>query len=218
MKKRVMLILGALIAISASGVNNFFGIPILAEPKDDVNAIIQNLIIGEYDKAGQHLKHLGTTAPKFAKTIKLSDFTIPCADCIAEKDPKCVECKGKLKVIDPHSLQYLQYKFEAGLENDEPLENAWSIAWKAFDIRRKKVTGRDIFQGHIMKIGQDAFLMKSVDGEMFYLMGCVTSGATVGQSFVGYRWPLPNHPHPYKDAEGKTHTVKSYTLNLWWDY
>jgi hypothetical protein len=207
----------AVLAVSTEGVNNFFGIPILAEPKDDVNAIIQNLINSDYDKAGQHLKHLATTAPRFAGTIKLSDFTIPCADCAAEKDPACAECSGKLKVVDPHSLRYLQYKFETALEDDETVEKAWSIARKAFDIRKKQVPGREVFQGRIIKIDQDAFLVED-DGEVFYLMGCVTSGWTVGQPFVGYRWPLSGHSHTYKDSKGKSRTVKSFTLNLWWDY
>jgi hypothetical protein len=206
------------LAFSAFARSDFFGIPILGEPRDDVNAIMHNLGKGEYEKARQHLKHLATTAPKLAKRIKLSDFAIPCADCAVELDPECQECNGKLKRFDPHALLYLHYKFDGAVENKTPVEQAWADAKKAFDARKKQVPLREVFQGRIIKIGQDAFLVQSVDGEIFYLMGCVTDGASVGHPFVGYCWPMPNHPHTYKEKDGKSKTVKSYTLNLWWDY
>jgi hypothetical protein len=198
--------------------NDFFGIPILAEPKDDINAIIQNLIKGEHEKAGLHLKHLATTTPKFAQQIKLADFTIPCADCAVEKDPACGACNGKLSLIDPNALRYLQYKFDCAIEDDEPVEKAWADSWQAFDLRKKQVPNREVFQGQIAEICQDAFLMTGIDGETFYLMGCTTDGAEVGQPLVSYCWPMPGHPHSYKGRDGKPKTVKSYTLNLWWDY
>ncbi len=216
MKKWMVLILMG--ATAVSGVNNFFGIPILAEPKDDINAIIQNLIQGEYEKSGEHLRHLATTAPKLAKSIKLSDFTIPCADCAAEKDPDCEACKGRLKVIYSPALDYLQYKFDSAIEEGEKVEVAWRDAKKAFDIRKKQVPGRKVFQGTIIQIGQDAFVIKGVEGDIFNLMGCVTAGAQVGQPYVGYYWPMPKHPYTYTDGAGKSKTVKTYTLNLWWDY
>jgi hypothetical protein len=213
------IVLGCAVAMAASAYAiDFYGIEFFDEPKDDINAVIQNLIKGEYETAGQYLKHLTKTSPKLAKTIKLSDFTVPCADCAVEKEPECGECNGKLRRIDPHSLRYLQYKFETALENDDPVEKAWSEAKKAFDVRKKQVTNREVFQGNIIQIGQDAFLIKDVDDKIFYLMGCVTDGAQVGQPYVGYCWPMPKHPHTYKDRAGKPKTVKSYTLNLWWDY
>jgi hypothetical protein len=217
MKRWMMFGLMAALAVTANA-NDFFGIEILGEPKDDVNAIIQNLIHGDYEKSALHLKHMATTAPKFAKSIKLSDFTIPCADCLAEKDPECQECNGKLKVVDPHSLRYLQYKFDNAIEEGEPVEVAWAGAKKEFDIRKKQVPKRAVFQGNIIGIGEDAFLIKDVEDKIFYLMGCVTDGVQVGQPYVGYYWPMPQHPHTYKDKAGKSKTVKSYTLNLWWDY
>jgi hypothetical protein len=217
MKRATMLVLIAALAVAANA-GDFFGIPILSEPKDDINAIIQNLIKGEYEKANLHLKHLGETAPKLGRTIKLSDFTIPCADCLVEKNPKCEICEGRLKAVDPHALRYLQYKFDRAIEEHEPVGQAWASSIKAFNVRKKQVPAREVFQGQILKIGQDAFLIKSVDGEVFNLMGCVTTGAQVGQPYVGYCWPMPKHPFSYKDEKGKSRTVKSYTLNLWWDY
>ena len=217
MRRWMALILAAVWAASA-GANDFFGIPILAEPKDDINAVIQNLIKGEYEKASLHLRHLAKTAPRLAKTIKLSDFTIPCADCLAEPDPECAACKGKLKAVDPYALRYLQYKFDNAIDEHEPVEKAWAASIAAFNIRKKQVPAREVFQGHILKIGQDAFLIKSVDDTVFYLMGCVTSGAQVGQPMLGYCWPMPDHPHSCKDEDGKSKIVKSFTLNLWWDY
>lgn len=204
--------------VSTYGANDFFGIPILGAPKDDLNAIIQNLIGSEYEKAGLHLKHLAKTTPRLGRTIKISDFTIPCADCGAEKDPACTECKGRFNVIDAHSLRYLQYKLDSAIDNNEPVERAWPESIKAFNLRKKQVPSRAIFQGNIFKIDQNAFLIKDLDGGVFYLMGCVTAGASVGQPYVGYYWPMPQRPHTYKDANGKAKTVKSYTLNLWWDY
>ncbi len=216
MRKWVYAVL--LAVATSAGANDFFGIPILGEPKDDINAIIQNLIKGEHEKASGHLDHLKTTAPKLARTIKLSHFTIPCADCTTGRDAQCESCEGRSKVVDPHSLRYLQYKFETALEDRRPVESAWAEAIRAFTVRKKQVPAREIFQGNILSIGQDAFLMKGSDEEIFYLMGCVTEGYAIGQHFVGYRWPMPSHPHTYKDSAGKPRTVKSYTLNLWWDY
>lgn len=213
------MVLVAVAVVAATGnANDFFGIPILAEPKDDINAVIQNLIKGEYEKAALHLKHLARTTPRLAKTIKLSDFTIPCADCAAEENPECPECGGKRKVVDPHSLRYLQYKFDSAIDEHLPVEKAWAESIAAFNVRKKQVPRREIFQGNIIKIGQDAFLVKGVEGDVFNLMGCVTDGATVGQPYAGYCWPMPGHPHTYKDEKGKSRTVKAYTLNLWWDY
>ncbi|MBT8046581.1 MAG: hypothetical protein KJN67_05395 [Pontiella sp.] len=198
--------------------NDFFGIPILGEPKDEINAIIQNLIKGEREKASGHFEHLKTTAPKLARKVKLTDFTIPCADCAAGKNAQCEECEDRSTVVDPHALRYLQYKFESALEENQPVESAWADAIGALNVRKKQVPAREIFQGNILEIGQDAFLMKADDGEIFYLLGCVTDGATIGQYFVGYRWPMPRHSHTYRDETGKPKTAKSYTLNLWWDY
>jgi hypothetical protein len=213
------IMLGVLAAVAVvANANDFFGIPILAEPKDDINAIIQNLIVGDYEKGALHLKHMAKTDPRLAKTIKLSDFTIPCADCIAEKDPECEACNGRLKAVDPHALRYLQYKFDSAVDEGEPVGLAWVAAKKEFDIRKKQVPGRAIFQGNIIGIGENTFLIEDVDGKIFNLMGCVTDGVRVGQPYVGYYWPMPKHPHTYKDKAGKSKTVKSYTLNLWWDY
>ena len=217
MKRWIMLGLLAALATTVHA-NDFFGIPILAEPKDDINAVIQNLIQGDYEKASLHLKHLAKTAPKLAKTIQLSDFTIPCADCLAEKDPACEACNGKLKEVYTPALNYLQYKFDSAIEEGEEVEVAWKSSKKAFDIRKKQVPNRAIFQGNIIEIGENAFLIKDVEGQVFYLMGCVTDGVQVGQPYVGYYWPMPKHPHTYTDKTGKSKTVKSYTLNLWWDY
>jgi len=75
-----------------------------------------------------------------------------------------------------------------------------------------------VFQGNILEIGQDAFLVQDIDGEIFYLMGCVTDGAVVGSPLVGYRWPMPAHTHTFRQKDGKSRTVECYTLNLWWDY
>lgn len=216
MKRRVAVLMAAL-ALAAHG-NDFFGIPILAEPKDDINATIQNLLKGDHEKAALHLKHLAQTAPKLAKTITLSDFTIPCADCCAEKNPQCPACAGKRQVVDPPALNYLQYRFENAIEEGEPVEQAWAGAIKAFSVRKQQVPGREIFQGSILQLGQDAFLVEGADGKVFFLMGCVTDGAQVGMPMAGYCWPMPDHPHTYTDEKGASRTVKSYTLNLWWDY
>lgn len=217
MKRRILLGTGLALA-AATYANDFFGIPILDAPKDDISAIIQSLIHGDREKAGLHLKHLATTAPDLAKQINLSGLEIPCADCAAEKTAECEACGGTLALIDPTSLHYLQYKFDAALENGAPAEKAWAEAGQAFDVRKKQVPDREVFQGRIIEICQDAFLMHGVDGEAFYLMGCTTDGAQVGGPLVGYCWPMPGHPYTFKDKSGKPKTVKSYTLNLWWDY
>jgi hypothetical protein len=98
------------------------------------------------------------------------------------------------------------------------VEKAWASSIAAFNVRKKQVPGRAIFQGNIIKIGENAFVIKSIEDDIFYLMGCVTDGATVGQPYVGYCWPMPDHPYSYKDEKGKPRKIKSYTLNLWWDY
>ncbi|VGO17232.1 hypothetical protein PDESU_05828 [Pontiella desulfatans] len=213
MKRPHLFILLAAIAASVAAANDFFGIPILAEPKDDINAIIQNLIKGESEKASLHLRHLGKTAPQLAKKIKLSGLTIPCADCSAEKKPECEACNGKAQRLDPHSLRYLQYKFDTAIEGHLPVEKAWAGSIAAFNLRKKQVPERGIFQGRIIEIGQVAFVIKGEDGEIFNLMGCVTNGARVGQPYMGYYWPMPQCPHTYQGRK-----IKSYTLNLWWDY
>jgi hypothetical protein len=217
MKKWMVWGMLAVMTASVSAID-FYGIPMFDKPSDDISAILQNLIKGDREKAEQHLKHLASTAPLLARTIKLADLEIPCADCAVEKEADCEACSGKLSLIDPHALRYLQYKFDTALENFDPVETAWADSRKAFEVRRKQVPAREVFQGNIIRIGQDAFLIKSVDDEIFYLMGCTTTGAQVGQPLVGYCWPMPKHPHTYKGKGGTSTTVKSYTLNLWWDY
>ena len=131
MRRWLTVFFVAAFVVSASA-NDFFGIPILGKPKDDINAIIANLIKGDHKKASLHLKHLAKTTPKFAKNIKLTDFTIPCADCIPEKNPACETCEGRSKDVNQYALRYLQYKFSQGLDADLPLEKAWDEAIKAF--------------------------------------------------------------------------------------
>lgn len=218
MKRWCGLILVVFCVVAAQGVNNFFGIPILAEPKDDVNAILLNLAKGELEKAKGHHAHLKTTAPKFAPMVKLPELTLPCADCLVEKDPKCEACKGRLKRFDPIALRYMQYKFESALEGGDEIGAAWKKARKGFEIRKKRVPERVVFQARIIRILQDAFLMRDEDGAVFRLMGCKTEGGVLTEMMVGYCWPMPDHPYTYEDVKGKKQTVPSYTINIWWDY
>ena len=105
MKKWMVFGLIGAVAVSASA-NNFFGIPILGEPKDDINAVIRNLITGEHEKTGLHHKHRTPTDPKLAKTIKLSGFPTPFAACSAEKGPAQAASQATLTLIDEQYIRY----------------------------------------------------------------------------------------------------------------
>ena len=185
---------------------------------------LDHRVLGEANLAVQRafdLDLVQTISDPFREAADLgADIEFPEDDLPICKSPLLEEPSdlGKLKAVDPYALRYLQYKFDNAIDEHEPVEKAWAASIAAFNIRKKQVPAREVFQGHILKIGQDAFLIKSVDDTVFYLMGCVTSGAQVGQPMLGYCWPMPDHPHSCKDEDGKSKTVKSFTLNLWWDY
>lgn len=208
--------------------NNFFGIPILGEPIHQFNQFIHYLIEKNYDKAKPYLEEFKKSCPNIASEITIKDFTIPCVDCTAGAIENCFYDQKQPNIIDKHALRYFQYKinqelieissneFEKG--NKKLFEQVYNNSFKEFNLRKEQVLSREVFQGIILKINSNSFIMKSYDDEVFHLLGVVPSSAVVGQLYRGYYWKLPNRSHKYINESGSIENIYSYTLNLWGDY
>jgi hypothetical protein len=207
----LLLVLGAL-------ANDFFGIPILGEPKDQLHGVIYQLMQGDYSKARVYLEQLQKSSPKWAGALRLADFTIPCADCAVEMEPDCVVCEGRLKVVDDTALRYLQYKWDEGLEEELSLEVAWERANGAFVERVNQVLGREIFQGRVIAIVENEFVVQDEEGRMLFLRGGMVDGYGVGDPLACYCWLVKGVSKSYERGVDQAISLPVYTLNLWWDY
>jgi hypothetical protein len=214
----VKIICLSLLLISHAQANDFFGIPILGEPKDQMHAMIHQLMEGDYKKARGYLEQLKKSSPAVAGSLKLGDLTLPCQDDEGEPNPACPACEGRGKVVDAHALRYLQYKLDSGLEEMLALKAAWKMAFEAFSVRRAAVPAREVFQGRVVKVEENAFVARDEEGRSVYLMGVVTDGYGPGDPLVCYVWPMSDRMHPFKRADGTLEELAVYTLNLWWDY
>jgi len=214
--------------ISSTSGNNFFGIPILGEPIHQFNQIIHYLIEKDYDKAGSYLDEFKKSHPNITKEITLKNFTIPCVDCTTGASENCFYDQKQHNVIDKYALRYFLYKIDQELnnflskefekENKKLFEQAYNNTLTEFNYRKKQVLNREVFQGIILKINSNSFIIKNYNDEVFHLVGVVPSSAIVGQFYTGYYWKLSNKSHNYINSAGEKESIHSYTLNLWWDY
>ena len=207
----LLLVLGAL-------ANDFFGISILGEPKDQLHGVIYQLMQGDYSKARAYLEQLQKSSPKWGESLSLGDFTIPCADCAVEVEPDCDACEGRLKAVDNVALRYLQYKLDEGLEEDLSLEKAWERAYGAFVERADHVLGREVFQGRVIAIVENEFVVQDIEGRMLFLRGGMVNGYGEGDLLACYCWLMKGESKSYEKDVGESILLPVYTLNLWWDY
>ena len=214
MNKPIFLSLLLLLGAQA---NSFFGIPILGEPKDQLHAVIYQLIEGNYSKARAYLQQLKKSSPEVGSSLKLGDFTIPCADCSIEVESECGGWEGSLKIVDHVALRYLQYKIDEGLEKELALIKVWERAHGAFIERANQVLSREVFQGRVIAIVDNEFVVQDAEGEMFFLQGGSVNGYGVGDPLACYCWPMKGVSKLYSAAAGSI-TLPVYTMNLWWDY
>lgn len=206
------IVLGAGLALAAAvHANDFFGIPILENPSDDLSGILYSLAEGNREKAEELHKHLVEVAPKLAKEVSLKDFELPCANCAVEKDAACSFCHGTDWMIDPVSLHYLLWKFEQVFElepdSDELLTEikrankkkqviqssilladnikksvkAWGIAKEQFLLRKQLVLKREIFQGAVLEIDPAGLLILLAEDEGTIYL----AGCNTSESRVG---------------------------------
>ena len=215
MNKSIFL---SLLLVLGAQANSFFGIPILGEPKDQLHAVIYQLMKGDYSKARAYLQQLKKSSPLVGSSLTLGDFTIPCADCAIEVDPKCGECEGRLKAVDHVALRYLQYKIDEGLEEELALNKVWERAHRAFIERANKVLSREVFQGRVIAIVENEFVVQDAEGEMSFLQGGRVDGYGVGDPLACYCWPMKGVSKLYSAAERESISLPVYTMNLWWDY
>ena len=161
----------SLLLVLGAQANSFFGIPILGEPKDQLHAVIYQLMKGDYSKARAYLHQLKKSSPLVGSSLTLGDFTIPCADCAIEVEPECEGFEERLKVVDHVALRYLQYKIDEGLEEEITLKKVWERAHGAFIERANQVLSREVFQGRVIAIFEGEFVVQNAEGEMFFFTG-----------------------------------------------
>ena len=215
MNKPIFLSLLFLLGAQA---NSFFGIPILGEPKDQLHAVIYQLMEGDYSKARAYLQQLKKSSPEVGSSITLGDFTIPCADCSVEVESECGGCEGRLKAVDHVALRYLQYKIDEGLAEELALKKVWERAYGAFSERANQVLSREILQGRVIAIFENEFVVQDTEGGMFFLQGGMVDGYKIGDPLACYCWPLKGVLKSYSKAAGESFSLPVYTMNLWWDY
>ncbi|MFL2876637.1 MAG: hypothetical protein ACJZ86_02145 [Pontiellaceae bacterium] len=208
----------SLLLVLGAQANSFFGIPILGEPKDQLHAVIYQLMKGDYSKARAYLHQLKKSSPLIGSSLTLGDFTIPCADCAIEVEPECEGFEGRLKVVDHVALRYLQYKIDEGLEEEITLKKVWEQAHGAFIERANQVLSREVFQGRVIAIFESEFVVQNAEGEMFFLQGGRVDGYEVGDLLASYCWPLKGVSKSYSKGEGESFSLPVYTMNIWWDY
>ena len=211
------IFLSLLLLLSAQA-NSFFGIPILGEPKDQLHAVIYQLMKGDYSKARAYIQQLKKSSPEVGSSLTLGDFTIPCADCAVEVESECEGFEGRSEVVDHVALRYLQYKIDEGLEEELALKTVWERAHGAFIERANKVLSREVFQGRVIAIVENEFVVKDAEGDMFFLQGGMVDGYGIGDPLACYCWPLNGALKSYSNAEGESFSLPVYTMNLWWDY
>ena len=207
--------------------NNFFGIPILGKSEDQFRQTIYYLMKDDRDKADAYYEQLIQSNPAIFKRIRITDFTIPCAEMILENNNHCPLCHGEKEYFDKHALNYLQFKFdyflelafqESSISEKDAFESAFKKSYEIFNKRKENVLNRQIFQGYVEQIHSDYFIIKDIDDTYFRLLGVVISSADKNDPLMGYCWPLQTDTHLFVDKEGKRSKVSSYTLNLWRDY
>jgi len=215
MNKPILL---SLLLLFGAHANSFFGIPILGEPKDQLHAVIYQLMEGDYSKARAYLEQLKKSSPEVGSSLTLGDFTIPCADCSVEVESECGGCEGRLKAVDYVALRYLQYKIDEGLAEELALKKVWEQAYEAFIERANQVLSREILQGRVIAIFENEFVVQDTEGEMFFLQGGIVDGYEIGDPLACYGWLLKGVLKSYSKAEGESFSLPVYTMNLWWDY
>ena len=211
------IFLSLLLLLNAKA-NSFFGIPILGEPKDQLHAVIYQLMEGDYSKARAYLQQLKKSSPEVGSSITLGDFTIPCVDCSVEVESECAGYEERLKTVDHVALRYLQYKIDEGLAEELTLEKVWERAYGAFIERANQVLSREIFQGRVIAIFENEFVVQDAEGEMFFLQGGMVDGYGIGDPLACYCWRLKGVLKSYSKEEGESFSLPVYTMNLWWDY
>ena len=229
-KNKSYSLLGGILFLVTTSIasNNFFGIPILGEPKDQLNKIIYYLIKNDPSKAKVYFEQFKKSSPELTKNLKLQDFMIPCVDCNINLNQECAYGESRLNVIDKHALRYLQYQLDQGINDffkddinissKKLFKKAYINSFAEFNSRKENVLSREIFQGTVIKVNTDSFIIQNYDEKKFHLVGVVPSSASVGDSYVGYYWRLSDLTYDYQDSSGSIEALESYTLNLWWDY
>lgn len=208
-----LFIISILMSFSVNA-NDFFGIPILGESKDQFNQIIYYLKNNDYHKAEETFDQLKNNTPKISENFSLNDFSIPSPDGGSE--------------FNIHALNYLQFLFQEkyfylieeniSLISQEAFLIAFFSAFDEFNNRKERVLDRSIFQGHIILIDKDNFIIEGIDGSRFNLVGGMASSVSIGDPYIGYYWPIPESSYIYTNKDGKKEELPSFTLNLWWDY
>ena len=209
-----------IISISCKA-NDFFGIPILNEPKDHLTQTIYYLSNSETKKAKESFIQLKELYPKLFEDLSLTDFSIPCPDFL-DKTSVCQICNNKKNYFDKHALNYFQYKFDQFFYKNSQKNNNFQISFnQAYEIFRNKknlVQERAIFQGVVYKKHQNYFIIKDVNEKFFQLFGTVYSSVDVGSPYVGYYWPVKKKSIDLENEQGDLIAIPSYTLTLWRDY
>ena len=197
--------------------NNFFGIPVLSEPKDQLTQTIYYLSNSETKKAKESFIQLKEVYPKLFEDLSLIDFSIPCPD-FQDKTSACEICNNKKNYFDKHALNYFQYKFDQFFyENPQKNKNfqiSFKQAYEIFCNKKNLVQERLIFQGMVYKKHQNYFIIKDVNNNFFQLFGTVYSSVDVGSPYVGYYWPANNKSFKFENEQGDLIAIPSYTLTL----
>ena len=209
-----------IIGISCNA-NNFFGIPVLSEPKDQLTQTIYYLSNGETKKAKECFSKLKESHSILFEDFSLTDFSIPCPSFL-DKNSACEICNGKKNYFDNHALRYFQYKFDQFyFENFEKSKNfqlSFDKAYKIFMDKKNLVQERAVFQGEVYKKHQNYFIIRDVNDKFFRLFGTVYSSVNVGSPYIGYYWPVKNKFFNLENEKGDLISIPSYTLTLWRDY
>ena len=209
----------SLFFIINANANNFFGIPILGEPKDQLHAIIFHMQKEDYFKANAYLEQFKKSTPKISKNLSLKNLTIPCVDCHIEVDPACKAYdEDELTKVDYAALNYLQYKLDLNLEDELDLKNAWESAYNSFSEKVDQVLLREVLQGQVVSAKNNIFVIKNIDGQLLYILGGITEGYKTGDTLACYGWPMKTKNKSYQNTAGEVLLLPVYTMNLWWDY
>ena len=201
--------------------SDFFGIPVLGEPKDQLKQTIYFLKNGETRKAKESFDRLKESAPNTFKNFSLTNFSIPCPD-YSDKNSLCELCDGRQNYFDKYALHYFGYKFEQ-IWFDEAKKNknfdlAFAEAYKCFSRKKELVLSREIFQGQIYQKYDNFFIIKDINDNFFRLFGTVYSSAAEGDPYIGYYWRVKNKNFDFKNDKGSVESIPSFTLTLWRDY
>ena len=160
-----------IISISCKA-NDFFGIPILNEPKDQLTQTIYYLSNSETKKAKESFIQLKELYPKLFEDLSLTDFSIPCPDFL-DKTSVCQICNNKKNYFDKHALNYFQYKFDQFFYKNSQKITIFKyhlIKHMKFLEKKNLVRERAIFQGVVYKKHQNYFIIKDVNEKFFSIV------------------------------------------------